>query len=82
MNYQIVEHVKTAFEPHDLHRLLWKNGKAKFIGSEFAKSGHPFNGVAYWKWQAIKFEGKLYILEFHPHKNDEDYDVITKEIQY
>ena len=82
MNYQIVEHVKTAFNPDDLHRLLWKDKDSKEIGSEFAKGGHTFNGTAYWKWQAIKYAGKLYIIEFYPHKHDDDYDVITKEIQY
>jgi hypothetical protein len=54
--------------------------KGRTIAAEYAKDGHPKLGIAYWRYAAVKYNSKLYIIEWHPV--GDDLETITKEVSY
>lgn len=54
--------------------------KGRIIGAEYAEDEHPKLGGAYWRYAAIKYNNKLYIVEWHPV--GDDLETVIKEVNY
>lgn len=63
----------------DMHTLMDER-KAKLIGCQFANDGHPRSGIAYWRWSAHMYQGKLYVVETAPKGSE--LETIIKVVDY
>ncbi len=56
--------------------------KGRIVCQQFAKEGHPKWGIAYQKYVVIKYQSKLFVLEYAPNTQRDGLDLTIKEVDY